>query len=402
MAEDGKRKNLGRGLDALFDNGAAADASEASGGAGSVVAIESVRPGRNQPRQIFSHSEIEELAESIRSLGIIQPLIVRPDSDGEAGYEIIAGERRWRAAQLAQLHEVPVIVRDFSDSESLEVALVENLQRENLSPLEEAEGYRRLIDEYEHTQDALGQMLGKSRSHVANTMRLLQLPEPVKEMVNSGQISAGHGRALLGADDPVGLAKSVVRRGLNVRQTERLVQRASDQPRKSAQKSEKDADTLALEKDLSAFLGLKVGIDFFDPGGRLTITYQTLEQLDDVLHRLTEGAHAGAGTSHPSPEILAEDEAELKAAAIAEIEHLGEGGDDDIALLNDDADAAIAELEKGAALDDGTDGADFDLGGDLSLTDDELDKLVSDTPFDEDGGDQDTDEDPGGEPPPEG
>ena len=404
MAEDGKGKTLGRGLDALFDNGqdtaetAPPAARVEAAGAPSVLAISDLYPGRNQPRQIFAESEIEELAESIRNLGIIQPLIVRPDSESAGGYEIIAGERRWRAAQLAQLDVVPVIVRDFTDSESLEVALVENLQRENLSPLEEAEGYRRLMDEYQHTQDALGQMLGKSRSHVANTMRLLQLPDAVKDMVNDGMISAGHGRALLGADDPIASAKAVVRRGLNVRQTERLVAKASGDAPKPALTKDKDADTLALQNDLSTFLGLKVDIDFFDPGGRLTITYQTLEQLDDVLHRLTEGAHAGAHSAIDAtgmvPELLAEDEAELTAAAVAEIETLGENGGAEIELLPNDADAAIAELEKGAAWDEDDEDINFDLEAGLAMSDDELAQLVSDTPVLED----DVTDDAGGEP----
>jgi ParB family chromosome partitioning protein len=392
MAEDGKGKALGRGLDALFENGQDTDRTETATpvapaeavGAQSFIAISDLYPGRNQPRQIFAESEIEELAESIRNLGIIQPLIVRPDAQNAGGYEIIAGERRWRAAQLAQLDEVPVIVRDFTDSESLEVALVENLQRENLSPLEEAEGYRRLMEEYQHTQDALGQMLGKSRSHVANTMRLLQLPAAVKDMVNGGLISAGHGRALLGADDPEASAKVVVRRGLNVRQTERMVAKVSGDAQKLLQTKDKDADTLALQNDLSAFLGLKVEIDFFDPGGRLTINYQTLEQLDDVLHRLTEGAHAGAHSetdaSGIAPELLAEDEAELTAAAVAEIETLGDNGGSEIDLLPDDADAAIAELEKGAAWDEDDEVVNFDLEAGLVMSDDELAQLVSDTP----------------------
>ena len=403
MAEDGKGKTLGRGLDALFDNGQDTSAPVApaeAAGAPSVIAISDLYPGRNQPRQIFAESEIKELAESIHNLGILQPLIVRPDAESAGGYEIIAGERRWRAAQLAQLDVVPVIVRDFTDSESLEVALVENLQRENLSPLEEAEGYRRLIDEYQHTQDALGEMLGKSRSHVSNIMRLLQLPDAVKDMVNDGLISAGHGRALLGADDPLASAKAVVRRGLNVRQTERLVANASGDAPKPLQTKDKEADTLALQNDLSAFLGLKVDIDFYDPGGRLAITYQTLEQLDDVLHRLTEGAHAGAHSaidaSSAAPELMAEDEAELTAAAVAEIETLGDKGGPEIELLHDDADAAIAELEKGAAWGEDDEEGNFDLESGLAMSDDELAQLVSDTPVLDD----DSTDDGGREPEP--
>ncbi|MEE2760669.1 MAG: ParB/RepB/Spo0J family partition protein [Pseudomonadota bacterium] len=384
MAEDKKGKHLGRGLDALFENSGGVAESPVSGtGSASVIGIGDLYPGRNQPRQIFAESEIEELAESIRNLGILQPLIVRPDAESAGGYEIIAGERRWRAAQLAQLDEVPAIVRHITDSESLEIALVENLQRENLSPLEEAEGYRRLIDEYQHTQDALGQILGKSRSHVANTLRLLALPDAIKDMVNGGLLSAGHGRALLGSDDPLASAEAVVRRGLNVRQTERLVAKAQEDTRERAikprKKREKDADTMALENDLSAFLGLRVGIDFYDPGGRLTITYQSLEQLDDILHRLTAGAHAGAHSgskdsstaAEPATEMLAEGEAELTAAAVAEINQLGDAGSSDLNILGGDVDAAITELEKGAAWEEDVEEVEFDLESNLTMSDDD-------------------------------
>ncbi|NQV56679.1 MAG: ParB/RepB/Spo0J family partition protein [Rhodospirillales bacterium] len=384
MAEDGKRKNLGRGLDSLL--GSDVDAV-APGGPGEVAPIEALHPGANQPRQIFSDAEIGELAASIKRLGVLQPIIVRRDSNQPGRFEIIAGERRWRAAQVAQLHEVPIIVRELDDSQALEIALVENLQRENLSPLEEAEGYRRLIDEHAHTQDALGQMLGKSRSHVANTMRLLGLPDAVKDMVNAGELSAGHARAVLGATNPLQLAKRVVRRGLNVRQTEALVKR---QDKKSAAGGgatktapQKNADTISLEKDLSVFLGLKVDIEFSDPGGRLTLNYNTLDQLDDILHRLTEGAHLGAGNADPQPEEFCGED-DLNAAAAEDISGLPEADGSDDILPSDNVDDAIAEMEKGAAWDEDEE-IEFDAARDLKLNDDDLAQLIEEA-----GGEGDT------------
>ncbi|MDG2033693.1 MAG: ParB/RepB/Spo0J family partition protein, partial [Rhodospirillales bacterium] len=273
MAEDVKRKRLGRGLDALFSDSSdetgdsilAARVSVSTALAGEVTqyaAIESLQPGRYQPRRYFDPRELDELAESVKNHGVIQPILVRASADGEADYEIIAGERRWRAAQLAQLHDVPVLVRKLSDSEALEIALVENLQRENLSPLEEANGYRRLMDEFSHTQEALGDLLGKSRSHVANMMRLLSLPNEIKTLMETGKLSVGHGRALLGADDPIALARDVVKKGLNVRQTEKLVKSANGSIKSGHGKRVKDSDTVALEHDLAALLGLQVTIDF--------------------------------------------------------------------------------------------------------------------------------------------
>ncbi len=297
MVDDGKRKRLGRGLDALFSDSSdetrnnilAARASLSSASVGEVTqsaAIESLQPGRYQPRRYFDPRELDELAESLKIHGVIQPILVRASADGEVDYEIIAGERRWRAAQLAQLHDVPILVRDLTDSEALEIALVENLQRENLSPLEEANGYRRLMDEFSHTQEALGGLLGKSRSHVANMMRLLSLPNEIKTLVETGKLSAGHGRALLGADDPVALARDVVKKGLNVRQTEKLVKNVSRSTKSGRSNRAKDSDTVALEHDLAALLGLQVTIDFKDPGGKVVIAYETLEQLDEILKRL--------------------------------------------------------------------------------------------------------------------
>jgi ParB family chromosome partitioning protein len=284
VSEEGKRRNLGRGLSALFgeesDDYAATDRQRV----GKTVPIGFLRAGRFQPRHRFDDDALRALAESIREKGILQPLLVRRHPDAANSYEIVAGERRWRAAQLAQLHEVPVIIKDLDDRAALEIALVENIQRADLAVLEEAEGYRRLMAEFGHTQDALAKAVGKSRSHVANMMRLLALPDPVKQLLDSGALSAGHARALLGAADPAGLAREIVRRGLNVRQAEGLVKKGKTKRGKAA--PAKDADTVALERDLANLLGLKVAISFGGRGGALTVHYRTLEQLDDVIRRL--------------------------------------------------------------------------------------------------------------------
>jgi ParB family chromosome partitioning protein len=302
-----KRRNLGRGLSAQFGDSAAASAVAAVAAAtrdGSVEAgpqgehprgyrvldIGSLRPGKYQPRKVFDEDHLGDLVESVREKGILTPILVRPLDDG---FEIIAGERRWRAAQRAQLHEVPVIVRDLTDKEALEVALVENLQRHDLNALEEAEGYVRLISEFGHTQEQLAKALGKSRSHVANVMRLLNLPQEVREMVEEGYITPGHARALLTSADPVGLARLVCENGLTVRQAERLAQDNAaangKKPKGGRPKSApvKDADTAALERDLTNLLGCKVAITAQGKGGELTIHYGSLEQLDDILSRLT-------------------------------------------------------------------------------------------------------------------
>ena len=284
VSEEGKRRNLGRGLSALFgEAGAEFDAADRQT-AGKTVPIGFLRAGRFQPRHRFDDDALRALAESIREKGILQPLLVRPRSDAANHYEIIAGERRWRAAQLAQLHEVPVVVKDLDDRSALEIALVENIQREDLTALEEAEGYRRLMEEFAHTQEALAQAVGKSRSHVANMMRLLALPDPVRALVESGALTAGHARALLNAADPEGLAREIVRRGLNVRQAEHLAKTGKTARHKTT--PAKDADIVALERDLANLLGLKVTVSFAGAGGALTIHYRTLEQLDEVLRRL--------------------------------------------------------------------------------------------------------------------
>ncbi|MDH3661745.1 MAG: ParB/RepB/Spo0J family partition protein [Alphaproteobacteria bacterium] len=285
----GRRRGLGRGLSSLIPE-TSVDIRSGSGHEGRSLPIERLKPSPLQPRRRFSEDELNGLAESIRAKGIMQPLLVRAASDGSADYEIIAGERRWRAAQLAGIHELPVIVRDLSDRETLEVALLENIQREDLSPLEEAEAYQRLIDEFGHTQQELADTLGKSRSHIANLLRLLGLPKEVRAMVENDQLSAGHARALLNADDPLALAKTVINRGLNVRQTEMMVRlrKGGDALRPSTPSMPlvKDPDTLALERELSASLGLRVALSSKGKGGSLIISYRSLDQLDELLERL--------------------------------------------------------------------------------------------------------------------
>jgi ParB family transcriptional regulator, chromosome partitioning protein len=277
-----RRRGLGMGLSALL--GGASDAVTAEGAR--TVPIEFLRPSALQPRRRFAEDELAALTESIRAKGVMQPLLVRRAPEGRDQYEIVAGERRWRAAQLAGCHELPVVIYALSDREALELALLENVQRQDLTPLEEAEGYRRLIDEFGHTQEELARALGKSRSHVANLIRLLGLAAPVRAMLESGQLSAGHARALLGARDPRPLARQVVARGLNVRQTEALVR--NERPTAKLRSPQpRDADAMALERDLAARLGLPVRLQTRGHGGTLSISYRSLEQLDGLIKRLT-------------------------------------------------------------------------------------------------------------------
>jgi ParB family chromosome partitioning protein len=295
-AEDAnRRRNLGRGIAALFGEEESDNTTLDKVRPGKSVPVEFLHPGRFQPRRVFDDAELAALADSIRQKGVLQPILVRRDPDRPDSYEIIAGERRWRASQLARLHEVPVIVRELEDRDALEIALIENLQRQDLNPIEEAEAYQRLMNEFQHTHEALAESIGKSRSYVSNTLRLLGLPAPVREMVSDGRLSAGHARALLGAPDPVALADEVVRNNLNVRAAERLAQAGKEAAKSPAipatkramkEPEHKDVDTLALERDLSNMLGLKVTISFSGKGGELSIQYNTLEQLDEVLHRL--------------------------------------------------------------------------------------------------------------------
>ena len=288
-----KKRGLGRGLSALMaDVTRDEPPTEPAAGrrAEQSLPIEKVSPNPDQPRRAFDPDKLADLANSIREKGIIQPLIVRPDPGKAGHYQIVAGERRWRAAQMAQLHQVPVLVRDFDDTEVLEVAIIENIQRADLNPVEEAAGYRQLIERFGHTQEQLAQALGKSRSHIANQMRLLSLPADVLDLLETEKLSAGHARALITSDDPSGLARLVVQKGLSVRDTERLAKAAAPGPKpKPRPVAEKDADTVALEGDLSANLGMKVKIDHHSgkESGQLTISYRTLDELDALCNRLT-------------------------------------------------------------------------------------------------------------------
>ncbi len=288
---------LGRGLSALLGNEAVEipESNKISGrsteGRGfSLMPVEFLVQSPLQPRRVFAQEDIDALAKSIKERGVLQPILVRPSAVNADEYEIIAGERRWRAAQIAQLHEVPVIIKEMGDEEVLEVALIENIQRADLNALEEAFGYRKLIDDFDHTQDSLATVLGKSRSHIANTLRLLVLPDGVKTLLAEGMISAGHARALIGAANPKTIADEIIKRGLNVRQVERLVKASKDEPQKPSPKSkEKDSDTLALERSLTDVLGLNVEIDFNGSGGQVSVKYKTLDQLDDIIRRLSGG-----------------------------------------------------------------------------------------------------------------
>ncbi|MEL6099715.1 MAG: ParB/RepB/Spo0J family partition protein [Pseudomonadota bacterium] len=293
MAKD-KKRGLGRGLSALMADVAEAETqiSASATSQQNEVPIEKVKPNPEQPRKRFTEEELEDLTRSVRERGVIQPLIVRP-LDG--GYQIVAGERRWRAAQRAQLHSLPVIVKDFSDTEVLEVAIIENIQRADLNPIEEAAGYKQLMDRFGHTQEKLAEVLGKSRSHIANLLRLLSLPPAVIELVEQGSLSSGHARTLITADDPLALARKVVAQGLSVRATEALVKSTAAQPsgpdqsQRPQPSAEKDADTRALESDLSAATGMKVTLAHKPGGeaGQLTLHYRSLEQLDDLCRKLS-------------------------------------------------------------------------------------------------------------------
>ena len=285
MNTDDKRRHLGRGLSALLGDDGAEPASSDASRPPRFISLDLLRPGRFQPRRRFGQEEMDSLEASIREKGVIQPILVRKTSD--QAYEIIAGERRWRAAQRAGLHELPVVVRELNDREALEIALVENVQRADLSPIEEALGYQRLMTEFDHTQEQLSKVVGKSRSHVANLLRLLDLPPGVKTLLDGGKISAGHARALLGVEDAETLARQIVARNLNVRQTERLTQLGKKRNARKQTLSAKDTDTLALERELSALLGLKVTLKPSGKAGDLSIRYESLEQLDDVVQRLS-------------------------------------------------------------------------------------------------------------------
>lgn len=288
MSDDPSKRRLGRGLAALIgemDQPLPLDSSPRGVNPDRMVPIEHVSRNPRNPRRQFDESELQDLASSIRQHGIVQPVVVRPVGDR---HEIIAGERRWRAAQLAGLHEIPVIVRDVDDRTALEIAIVENVQRSDLNPLEEALGYDQLIAEYGYTQNDLGGIIGKSRSHVANSLRLLKLPEPVRDMLASGVLSAGHARALITTSDPVALARTIAAKGMSVRDAERLAQndiKAQGEPQ-AAKVEKKDSDTLALERTLSDSLGLEVTINHKGGTGQVRIGYRSLEQLEEICRLL--------------------------------------------------------------------------------------------------------------------
>ena len=287
MADDG-RSRLGRGLAALMgDVGAEATTTPERARAQRRVPIEYLRPNPRNPRRNFSDAELDELAASIKERGIIQPVVVRPVRGAKDAYEIIAGERRWRAAQRAALHEIPIVPFEASDSEALELAIIENVQRTDLNPLEEAGGYQALASEYGHSHEDIAKIVGKSRSHVTNTLRLLKLPEPVKAYIHAGKISAGAARMLVGAADPEEMAREIVDRGLNVRQVEALAKdRAAGSGKAVKKRVVKNADTIALERRVSNTLGLTVTVDHRSKGGVLHIHYRSLDQLEEVLRRL--------------------------------------------------------------------------------------------------------------------
>jgi ParB family transcriptional regulator, chromosome partitioning protein len=277
------KRRLGRGLAALIgDDDPPVDLIPASTGMRHVP-IDAIAPNAANPRKTFAEEDLQSLADSIRSKGLLQPLIVRPTSQGV--YEIVAGERRWRAAQRAQLHDVPVVIRELDDRETLEIALIENIQRADLNPLEEALGYKQLMEQYAYTQQQLADGLGKSRSHIANTMRLLNLPASVRESIEKGLLTAGHARTLVATDNPEAIAQEIIKIGMSVRQAEEHVRNTSPKTRKAG--PTKDADTKAVESQLANALGLKVDITHHgDKGGTLTISYKTLDQLEDVIRKL--------------------------------------------------------------------------------------------------------------------
>ncbi len=305
MVEPVGRRGLGRGLSALLDEGVLADApvhdvakAEAPppAASGQEIAIELIRRNPDQPRRHFDDTELEELADSIRQRGVISPILVRPAPGAPGEYQIVAGERRWRAAQRANLHTVPAIVRALDDEEVAEISIIENVQRADLNPLEEALGYKTLIDKFNRTQDAVAKAVGKSRPYVSNALRLLALPEAVRDHVVGGRLSAGHARAIAAAPDPSQLAQTIVKDGLSVRQAEVLARRSVDKPVQkrgggsTRSSADKDSDTRALEQDLADILGLTVTINDRNGAGEVRIAYATLEQLDDICRRLSTSA----------------------------------------------------------------------------------------------------------------
>ena len=292
-----KSRGLGRGLSSLMgdlkNEPLTSNENSESQTVEKLVPVEKIYPNPNQPRKSFQEEKLIELANSIKTKGIVQPLIVRKKKGTKESFEIVAGERRWRAAQRAQIHELPVIIKEFTDIEVLEIAIIENVQRADLNPIEEALGYKNLMENFDHTQDGLSKEIGKSRSHIANLLRLLNLPSPVQELLISGQLTAGHARALVTCDNPLAIAKQIISLGLSVRDAERLAKNVSEKKvSNKAKTKEKPADTVLLEADLSAALKMKVSINHEEgkEKGLISITYKSLDELDRISEVILNGS----------------------------------------------------------------------------------------------------------------
>ena len=284
MALNTNKKGLGRGLSSLMGDADTQQSTTPTSSSETTISIAKLRPSPLQPRRVFDKNSINELAESIKSKGLVQPILVRPSHSSEGEYEIIAGERRWRAAQVAQLHKIPAVIRNLNDTESLEIAIIENVQRSDLSPIEEAAGYKKLMESYNHTQEQLSEVVGKSRSHIANIIRLLSLPQSIQDMISQGSISSGHARAIMNSAFPEQLAEKIINENLSVRATEALVKEKKEGPKKVKLK---DPDTIDLEKKLTDILGLDVTISHRgQQGGSLKVTYKSLDQLELVTKKL--------------------------------------------------------------------------------------------------------------------
>ena len=284
MVLNTNKKGLGRGLSSLMGDTDTQHSTNPTSSSETTISIAKLRPSPLQPRRVFDKNSINELAESIKSKGLVQPILVRPSNTNDGEYEIIAGERRWRAAQVAQLHAIPAVIRDLNDTESLEIAIIENVQRSDLSPIEEAAGYKKLMESYNHTQEQLSEVVGKSRSHIANIIRLLSLPQSIQDMISQGSISSGHARAIMNSAFPEQLAERIINENLSVRATEALVKEKKEGPKKVKLK---DPDTIDLEKKLTNILGLDVTISHRGKqGGSLKVSYKSLDQLELVTKKL--------------------------------------------------------------------------------------------------------------------
>ena len=284
MVTNTTKKGLGRGLSSLMGDTEIAETKNANVGQETKIPIANLKPSPSQPRRLFNKNSINELADSIKAKGLVQPLVVRPSPSDSNSYEIIAGERRWRAAQIAQLHEVPVVIRNFNDTEALEIAIIENVQRSDLSPIEEAAGYKRLIENHGHTQEDLSGIVGKSRSHIANIIRLLSLPQSIQDMITEGKISSGHARAIMNSAFPEQLAEKIINENLSVRDAENL---AKDKKIAVKKLKLKDPDTIDLENKISEKIGLTININHKGKkGGSIKIDYKTLDQLEMITQKL--------------------------------------------------------------------------------------------------------------------